>query len=68
MSMLAGHDKQKGKKIIYSLVELLYDNIEKNKKKKKKAENLLKIKLLQCKVAFNSSISPSFRKKKKSLK
>lgn len=67
MSMLAGHDKQKGKKIIYSLVELLYDNIEKNKKKKK-AENLLKIKLLQCKVAFNSSISPSFRKKKKSLK
>lgn len=65
MSMLAGRDKQKGKKITYSLVELLYDNTE---IKKKKAEYLLKIESLQCKVAFNSLISPSFRKEKKSLK
>lgn len=60
MSMLAGHDKQKGKKIIYSLVWLLHDNIA--KKKEKKAENLLKIKLPQCNVAFKPLISPSFKK------
>lgn len=59
--MLAGRDKQKGKKITYSLVELLYNNTE----IKKKAEYLLKIELLQCKVAFHPSISPSFSKEKK---
>lgn len=59
MSMLAGHDKQKGKKIIYALVWLLHDNIAKKKKRKKKAENLLKIKLPQCNVAFNALITPS---------
>lgn len=40
MSMLAGHDKQKGKKIIYSLVWLLYDNIEKKKEIKKKRQKI----------------------------